>query len=175
MPCGYVTGRIGKIRENFDCRMPYLHICVRPLQVARSTNRAMSEPQTVGRVTSTDSHAFVFKTNLPESGESIGHDGTIMKQNKNEELQSRREFFKKAAKVALPIIGGIALMSTPLTTMASETSWGCNWGCESGCSGGCEGCAGACKGGCSGSCETGCYGGCKTTCTANCKSVSNFR
>lgn len=37
-----------------------LHICVRPLKVARSTNRAMREPHTVGRVTSTDSHAFLF-------------------------------------------------------------------------------------------------------------------
>lgn len=97
-----------------------------------------------------------------------------MKQTKDEELQTRRQFFKKAAKAALPIIGGIVLMSTPLKGIASETSLGCNWGCESGCSGGCEGCTGGCKGGCSGSCDTSCYGGCKTTCTANCKSSSNF-
>jgi hypothetical protein len=31
-----------------------------------------------------------------------------MKENKNKELQSRRDFFKKAAKSALPIIGAIA-------------------------------------------------------------------
>ena len=27
------------------------------------------------------------------------------KKNSNEELQSRREFFKKAAKAALPVVG----------------------------------------------------------------------
>lgn len=48
-----------------------IHICVRPLQVARSTNRAMREPQVVERAASTDSHAF-FITHWPQSGESIG-------------------------------------------------------------------------------------------------------
>ena len=32
---------------------------------------------------------------------------------KNEELQTRREFFKKAAKGALPILGAIVLAGTP--------------------------------------------------------------
>ena len=41
------------------CRL-LLHICMRPLKVARSINRAMREPHTVGRVTSTDSHAFLI-------------------------------------------------------------------------------------------------------------------
>lgn len=36
-----------------------------------------------------------------------------MEKNKNnEELQSRREFFKKAAKSALPILGAVVLAST---------------------------------------------------------------
>lgn len=33
------------------------------------------------------------------------------KNGKNEELQSRREFFKRAAKGALPILAGAALLS----------------------------------------------------------------
>lgn len=41
-------------------------------------SRAMREPLKAGRVTSTDSHAFSFNQQ-PESGESTGHDGLIMK------------------------------------------------------------------------------------------------
>ena len=37
----------------------------------------------------------------------------MKKNEKNEELQSRREFFKKAAKGALPILGAIALAGAP--------------------------------------------------------------
>lgn len=33
-----------------------------------------------------------------------------MKKQQNEELQSRREFFKKAAKGALPILGSIVIV-----------------------------------------------------------------
>ena len=44
-----------------------------------------------------------------------------MKKNKNEELQSRREFFKKAAKGALPILGAIILASNPVLAKAGET------------------------------------------------------
>lgn len=36
-----------------------------------------------------------------------------------EELQSRREFFKRAAKGALPILAGAALLSSPIL---SETA-----------------------------------------------------
>ena len=35
------------------------------------------------------------------------------KNEKNEELQNRREFFKKAAKSALPILGAIVLAGSP--------------------------------------------------------------
>lgn len=35
-----------------------------------------------------------------------------MKKNRNEELQSRREFFKNAVKSVLPILGTIVLSST---------------------------------------------------------------
>lgn len=43
----------------------------------------------------------------------------MKKNGKNEELQSRREFFKRAAKGALPILAGAALLSSPIL---SETA-----------------------------------------------------
>jgi len=42
-----------------------------------------------------------------------------MENNKNEELQSRREFFKKAAKGALPILG-ISLFGTSILTSCEK-------------------------------------------------------
>jgi hypothetical protein len=44
-----------------------------------------------------------------------------MKQNgQDEELQSRRDFFKKAAQKALPILGAVVLASTPLLSHAAN-------------------------------------------------------
>ena len=45
----------------------------------------------------------------------------------NEELQSRREFFKKAAKGALPIIAAVALASAPAVAEAVNSN-ACTWG-----------------------------------------------
>ena len=77
------------------------------------------------------------------------------KKNKNEELQSRREFFKKAAKGALPILGVIALSATPLlsnaeTIGACPRSCGitCQTQCVNTCGGLCTSCMGSCKNGC---------------------------
>ena len=97
--------------------------------------------------------------------EPIGHDGGIMKQNKNEELQSRREFFKRAAKGALPILGAIALANMPVIANAGESAMGCKYGCSTGCYTACQG---SCKSSCSGSCKNGCDG-CKYTCSGSCK------
>ena len=47
------------------------------------------------------------------------------KKNRNEELQSRREFFKKAVKTAMPILGAVVLVNTPVIAKA-EQSMGCN-------------------------------------------------
>lgn len=94
----------------------------------------------------------------------------IMKKNAtNEELQSRREFFKKAAKGALPILGAIMLANAPVIAKAAEeVPMGCNYSCSGGCSGSCSsscgfGCSGSCKGGCG-----GCKGACRASCTGNC-------
>jgi len=83
----------------------------------------------------------------------------MKKENKGEELQSRREFFKKAAKGALPIVAALALAGTPnLLKAAESTPMGCNSGCTSTCSGSCKGTCSACAAGCSNSCSNGCTG-----------------
>ena len=46
----------------------------------------------------------------------------MVKNEKNEELQSRREFFKKAAKGALPILGAVVLASAPGLANAAESA-----------------------------------------------------
>lgn len=102
-----------------------------------------------------------------------------MKENKKaEKLQSRREFFKKAAKGALPILGAIAMADVPALVKAAENPMGCgSYGdcnascmiscrsCSFGCSGNCDS---SCKGGCQGSCYTGCLQSCHGTCSGGC-------
>lgn len=110
------------------------------------------------------------------------------KNKKNEELQSRREFFKKAAKTVLPILASIVLASTPTILKAKETTpqW-CRFGCAGFCAGqcyascvggcyvGCVGCVGFCKvqcigciGTCQGTCLNSCSGGCINSCAMEC-------
>ncbi|MDY2779478.1 MAG: Cys-Xaa-Xaa-Xaa repeat radical SAM target protein [Alloprevotella sp.] len=94
------------------------------------------------------------------------------KKEQKEELQSRREFFKKAAKTTLPILGAIALASNPLIAKAAEAApMECNWTCSGGCSGTCSS---SCGFGCSGSCKSGC-GGCRGACTASCSGSCSGR
>ena len=116
-----------------------------------------------------------------------------MENNEKNDIQSRREFFREAAKKALPIIGAVALLSNPILANASSVeneSMGCNSGCVTGCYHGCKGgckdvctsCHNGCKGGCKDictSCHNGCKGGCKDICTGchngckgSCKSSS---
>lgn len=90
-------------------------------------------------------------------------------KNKKEELQSRRDFFKKAAKAALPVLGAIALSGMPGLIKAAEkspTPASCQYGCSGGCSGHCYG---GCKGSCTGSCDGNCKG-CRDTCMGGCQS-----
>lgn len=99
------------------------------------------------------------------------------KKKGNEELQSRREFFKKAAKGALPILGAIVLASAPaIINAAGKEPMGCKYGCTTGCytacSGGCKfTCDGTCKGACEG-CKYTCNNTCKNTCLGTCKHSS---
>lgn len=80
-------------------------------------------------------------------------------KNHDEELQSRREFFKKAAKGALPILGAILLANTPVLSQASEKEpMGCS---DDGCSYTCStSCARACRGTCDALCRDSCYNSC---------------
>lgn len=100
-------------------------------------------------------------------------------KKEKEELQSRREFFKKAARNALPILGAIILASNPITLNAEELDdpLGCQWGCSSGCKGSCgracsTGCTNSCAGSCSGACKGGCSGNCKGSCSFGCRGSS---
>ena len=92
-----------------------------------------------------------------------------MEENKNreEELQSRREFFKKAAKAALPILGAVVLSGAPQILNAATTPNGCSYGCMGSCYSKCaNSCASLCTTGCTGSCQTGCKMTCSNRCNA---------
>ena len=96
-----------------------------------------------------------------------------MKKNENnEELQSRREFFKQAAKGALPILALTVLGSTFLTSCGDgEDEDDEGKGCSSKCTGGCEStCSGDCDGGCSNNCDGRCGGDCWAYCESKYKS-----
>lgn len=94
-----------------------------------------------------------------------------MKRNKeNKELQTRREFFKKAAKSTLPIVAGVILAGMPQVMKATEStsgicdtcSGGCRYTCIAVCNSSCQGsCNNTCYKTCQGSCSSGCYRGCK--------------
>ena len=91
------------------------------------------------------------------------------KENQKNELQSRREFFKKAAKRALPILGAIALIHLPFMSKA-ETPTDCNTNCKIACAANCyTGCDGKCHDHCALSCSESCKGSCRETCNNYCK------
>lgn len=115
----------------------------------------------------------------------ISYNILLMKNN----LQNRREFFKKAAKGVLPILGAIVLSSIPFNASAvnkdSTYCEHCNSSCSNGCRRGCsQGCGSSCYTNCQGhthkyhpsnDCETcryycaGCTGQCSGTCSGSCK------
>lgn len=90
----------------------------------------------------------------------------MKKNKKNEELQSRRAFFKKAAKGALPILAAAVLAGAPSILKAAEkTPSGCNYGCSYSCY---QRCANNCDNSCRNSCAGRCAQGCDATCRVNC-------
>ena len=105
----------------------------------------------------------------------------MMKENQNEEVHSRREFFKKAARSILPAIAVIALANSPVLAKASEVAMGCDSYCSGTCKGACSTtCTGTCKAGCggcgstcAGKCQGKCDGVCRSSCYNNCQSGSN--
>ena len=73
----------------------------------------------------------------------------MSKQYKTEEIQSRREFFKKTAKL-LPVIAGIALGMSALVSCHKDDDDDDD--------------SNRCKGSnCTGGCTTGCYATCSQT------------
>ncbi len=108
----------------------------------------------------------------------------MQKSKKNEELQSRREFFKKAARSALPILSAIVLASSPTILKSKDLppqfcmfgcagycAGQCYASCLGGCMGNCIGCVGYCKQGCIGcavACNSNCSGSCVTECALSC-------
>lgn len=91
------------------------------------------------------------------------------KNKKDNELQSRREFFKKTAKRALPILGAIVMAGMPALVKGTGSPMGCDYGCSSSCTGHCYGaCGSACSYNCSGSCKGSCQGSCMNGCRSNC-------
>lgn len=95
-------------------------------------------------------------------------------KKQNEEVQSRREFFKEAAKKALPVIGAIALASSPILAQAAEsTPMDCSGSCSYGCGRVCStGCTNSCSGSCSGACKGYCLGSCMGSCSGSCRGYS---
>ena len=80
-----------------------------------------------------------------------------MENKKNEELQSRREFFKKAAKAALPVVGAVVLGSLPIVDVEAQSCKDCNNSCVWRCY---QGCRADCKGLCTNSCDASCQHHC---------------
>ena len=93
-------------------------------------------------------------------------------RKKQNELQTRREFFKKAAKNTLPILSTMLFVCAPTIMKAKEVApqW-CRFGCAGFCAGQCYAtCFGSCYttcSGCVGFCKVQCIG-CTGTCHATC-------
>ena len=110
-------------------------------------------------------------------------DNILMKNNELKNLQTRREFFKKAAKGTLPIIAGLSLAGceTFLTSFGNRlSSYGSGGGYSGGSysggggddDGGSSGCGYTCSHSCSGGCDGSCQWGCETTCRGSCEGTS---
>ena len=76
-------------------------------------------------------------------------------------LQSRREFFKSAAKAALPVIGAAILASVPIVQVHADS-------CKE-CTNSCRGTCAECFAGCTSNCGYNCSGNCKQSCGDSCK------
>lgn len=89
----------------------------------------------------------------------------MKKTKEKKELQSRREFFKKAAKGVLPIVAGVVLAGMPQVVKATGNAFGI---CDT-CSGGCRyTCVAVCNSSCQGSCNNTCYKTCQGSCSSGC-------
>ena len=125
-------------------------------------------------------HAFLYAltiNNNPHSWEFLCKKNLSFMSNKkqNEELQSRRRFFRSIITKALPLI---AISSTIIPQIkASNTPMGCEYGCQGSCT---FSCSGSCYNSCAGSsdtvhacreCNYSCKESCKETCQNTCKNA----
>lgn len=84
-------------------------------------------------------------------------------KKKEEELQSRREFFKKVGKGVLPILGAAVLSALPVEeTKAQINPYDCNG----------YSCVSNCHGSCNRSCHLNCDNSCKRSCEWNCSALN---
>lgn len=94
------------------------------------------------------------------------------RQTEMQKLQTRREFFKKAAKGVLPILGmtilGPAILSSCEKEDPDETGGDSGGSSSSGGSKRCSNCSASCfSGRCTAGCSTVCTGSCKNGCYAS--------
>lgn len=88
-----------------------------------------------------------------------------------EDVISRRDFFRRGVKSSIPIIaiaiiGNFALQSCD--ALAPNCS-NCANGCDDTCHNSCKGCKGTCKGRCGGDCFAICNGECINSCKGGCR------
>ena len=90
---------------------------------------------------------------------------TMKEKGKHNDLQTRREFFKKATKSVLPFLSAICIINTPFIAQAKKIAMGCDYSCEGSCE---DSCMESCKTGCYDACGNNCYGTCVTHCNGSC-------
>lgn len=127
-------------------------------------------PQNVERVLGTVSTLFLYIYLSYFSIQPVygGDAGIVLisnimeKKMNNEELQSRREFFKKAVKGVLPVLGvvvlGPSILSSCDTTPNKPTS----------------SCGSSCKALCRNTCSLTCAASCNQGCKSNCARSSRY-
>lgn len=91
-------------------------------------------------------------------------------QNEKEKLQSRRMFFKQAAKKALPIVAVLVLPNILYGCEKDDNGGGgsgsnsCGGTCSATCKSACKGLAVKINSGCGSSCRYACYSSCMHMC-----------
>lgn len=152
--CVYISGSWG---------VYYIHIWRGLSRCSVQQHRAMRRPLSVKRATMrvprlvfiADTHYFINNDRI-WNYRSVQNFLNMHEKMNNEELQSRREFFKNAAKSALPMFAFAAFGQTLLTSCERDDDKG-----SSGCG---KSCSGSCEGDCAGDCDDGCWTACISAC-----------
>ena len=100
----------------------------------------------------------------------------------DETLKSRRDFFKKTLKGALPFLGVLTLSNVPLNLLAKNEWSGecscighCEHSCTADCTNSCRSCEISCSNDCDNGCLGSCHGDCKRSCLYSCiESCKNY-